>query len=793
MFRHHLLIMLRSMKKYRGSFLINIIGLSTGFACALFIYLWVTDEAGFDKFHKNDSQLYQVMELSNENGKVIVHEWGQGPLAEAMEKDLPEVEFAVPAMNLVKEQVIASVRAENKTIRSGGIFAGKKFFDLFSFDFVQGNGGHALYDKNSVVISEKLSLALFGSTDNVLGKTIEWELSGEKRQGFVTSIFKNVPANSSLQFDFVLSYDLLISELWTNGQSWGNEGALTFLKLKKGTDITAFNSKIRDFTRKYHAGNIFTPFVRPFSSGYLYGNYENGVQSGGRIGYVKLFSIIAIFILVIACINFMNLSTAKASRRSKEVGIKKAIGSSRRRLIFQFLSEGLFLSLLSLVLAIVLVALLLPVFNEITGKTLSIAFTWKLVGMMLGVTMLTGLLAGSYPAFYLSGFNPITVLKGKIRSSFGEILARKGLVVFQFVVSLVLIVSVLVITKQVNYVQSANPGYNKDNVIYFDKEGTVTQNTASFLAQLRKIPGVINASAIQESMMREGGGSSTYGISWPGKTDKDLIDFVIRAVDYDMIETLGIRVKEGRSFSDKYSSEDTKVILNETSVKAMGLKDPVGKTIKMWNKDVTIIGVVQDFHISSFHEAIAPIIFRYNLKDTYMIMAKIKAGEEKETLARIGDFYKQYNPNYLFDYKFLDKAYQAQYVSEQRVSVLSGYFAGLAILISCLGLFGLAAFNAEIRTKEIGVRKVLGASAANVTLLLSKEFFRLVIIAACIAFPLAWWAMQAWLDGFVYKINIGTGVFIIAFIATLLLTILTVGFQAIKAAIANPVKSLRTE
>jgi hypothetical protein len=435
----------------------------------------------------------------------------------------------------------------------------------------------------------------------------------------------------------------------------------------------------------------------------------------------------------------------------------------------------------------------MPLFNEITGKQLAIDFNARLIALMVGVTLLTGILSGSYPAFYLSGFNPITVLKGKIKSSWGELLARKGLVVFQFTISLLLIVSVIIIYQQVDFIQSADPGYNKDNVIYFDKEGKVSTNTEAFLTELRTMPGVVKASSIQENVVYEGGGSSTYGIQWPGKTDKDVIDFVVRSVDYDMLETLGIQIKEGRSFSKEFGSDSSNALFNETAIELMGLKNPVGAKIIMWGKKMTIAGVVKDLHISSFHEKILPIVFTLRPENTFTIMAKLQAGKEKETLARIEAFYKTYNPGYVFQYKFLDNTYQAQYISEQRVSMLSKCFAGLAILISCLGLFGLAAFNAEIRTKEIGVRKVLGASVSSVTFLLSKDFFKLVIIAAAIAFPLAWWAMSEWLDGFAYKISIGAGVFVLAFAAIVVLTILTVGFQAIKAAVANPVKSLRTE
>jgi ABC-type antimicrobial peptide transport system permease subunit len=594
-------------------------------------------------------------------------------------------------------------------------------------------------------------------------------------------------------FDFVLTHDLLINDVWTNGQHWWNEGPQTYLVLKNGTDVNRFNVKIRDFVKKYHNETLFTLFTRHYSDAYLYGKYENGVQAGGRIAYVKLFSIVALFILLIACINFMNLSTAKASTRAKEVGIKKSVGSSRKALIFQFLSEAVFMSLISLVIACLMVVLFLPVFNSITGKEIALVADPKLILLIIGATLATGILSGSYPAFYLSGFNPVSVLKGKIKNSIGELLVRKGLVVFQFIISLVLIVAVLVIQMQMEFVQKKNLGYEKDNVLQFDKEGAVAQNTTTFLEQIKKIPGVVNASAISQSTVQNVNNNSTYGIEWPGKTAKDQVNFVVRNVDYEMIETLGIKLKEGRSFSRQFGADSTKLIFNEAAVKVMGLKNPVGTKVKMWENEMEIVGIVKDFHIASMYEPIAPMVFRYDPSRTTLILAKIQAGKEKETITRLAEFYKTYNPGYTFDYKFLDNAYQAQYISEQRVSALSKYFAGLAILISCLGLFGLATFNAEARTKEIGIRKVLGASVSNVMFMLSKDFFRLLIISVVIAFPLAWWAMSSWLNGFAYKINIGAAVFIVAFVAILLITLITVGYQAIKAALANPVTSLRTE
>jgi ABC-type antimicrobial peptide transport system permease subunit len=793
MFRHNMLIAYRNIIRHKGSFFINLTGLSTALACTFLIYLWVTDEINFDKFHKNDSQLYQIIERSTENGNVIVHEGTQGPLAEAMERDLPEVISATPVMSLEKNSMKIPMRFNDKAVITSGVFAGSDFFNIFSFPLSIGNQKSVLAEKEGVVLSEKLAISLFGSPEQSIGKSIAWEIMGKQQTSKVTGVFAPLPNNNSMHFDFVASWDLLYYDLFPNFQKWWNTGPDTYLLLKKGTDIASFNIKIEKFINKYLGDNDFTLSVRPYSSAYLYGNYENGVQSGGRIEYVQLFSVVALFILIIACINFMNLSTAKASRRLKEVGIKKAIGSTRKALVLQFLSEAMIMALLSMFTAIFIVMLVLPSFNDITGKHLAINFDPQIIALTLLITFITGIFAGSYPAFYMSALEVVSVFRRNIRKSIPEMLARKGLVVFQFMLSLVLIVGVMVIVKQVNYVQQKNIGYDKSNIIHFNKEGKLNENAESFTAELKNIPGVVNVSSVQQNLMQKGNGSSTYGINWPGKAPDAKIDFAIRSVDYDLVETLGMHVAQGRSFSKAYGAEDKGLIFNETAIKLMGLKDPIGTKVILWEEEKTIIGVVKDFHISSLHEPISPVVLKFEPGKTSTFMVKIAPGKERETIARIEQLYKKFNPGFVFEYKFLDEVYQAQYIAEQRVSVISKYFAALAIIISCLGLFGLAAFNAEVRTKEIGIRKVLGASITNVMVMLSKDFVLLIVIAMMIAFPLAWIAMNAWLDGFAYRVDIGSDVFIIAAVALVLLTLLTVSYQSLKAALMNPVKSLRTE
>lgn len=794
MLKHYFKITYRNIKKHKASFLINIAGLSAGLACALLIFLWVNDELQFDKFHVNGERIYQVMETNKVENKILVHEETQGPLAASMKKDLPEVEKAVPVFSLSQQGLYFTLKNGDKSLKGAGIFAGNDLFSVFTYPLVEGNKTKALNEYNSIVISQKLADNFFGSAVNAMGKIIDWDITGMKKQSVVTGVFANMPNNSSMQFDFALNYDVLINELWTNGQTWTNEGPTTYLLLKPNTSIAAFDSKIKEYLKNYDKGTLFTLFTRKYTDAYLYGTYENGVQAGGRIEYVRLFTVIAIFILLIACINFMNLSTARASQRLKEVGIKKVVGSSRKALAFQFISEAVLLVSLSFAIAVVIVMLCLPAFNQLTGKELDIPFNMQFVLPALAVIIITGLIAGSYPALYLSGFNPVKVLKGRPKNSVGELLARKGLVVFQFTISLVLIVSVVVMYRQMQYIQNKNLGYNRDNIIYFDKQGTVAEHTETFIDEMKKIPGIVNVSSINQSVVKSGpANASTYGIDWPGKSKDAEVNFTVRGVDYNMLETLGIQIKEGRSFSAAYGGDSSKLIINETAAAVMGLAKPVGTKVKMWDQDMEIAGVVKDFNIASLHEKIQPMVFYYNPSRTFTIMAKIQAGHEKAVISQLQQLYKNFNPGYPFEYHFLDEFYQAQYASELIVSSLSKYFAALAILISCLGLFGLAIFNAETKTKEIGIRKVLGASVSGIMLLLTKDFFKLIFIAVCIAFPVAWWAMHNWLGGYAYKVNMGADVFVISFFTIVLFTLVTVSYQAVKAALMNPAKSLRTE
>jgi ABC-type antimicrobial peptide transport system permease subunit len=574
---------------------------------------------------------------------------------------------------------------------------------------------------------------------------------------------------------------------------WGNSDPGTFVILKKETDINRFNAKIKEYLHTKDPNLTTQLFAVNYSYKYLHGQFENGVQAGGRITYVKLFSMIGLFILIIACINFMNLSTAKASGRIKEVGIKKAVGALRSSLVFQYLGESLLMAFLSLIFAVVLLILLVPQFNEITGKHIVLHFDGLLILTVLAITLLTGLIAGSYPAFYLSGFSPAMVLKGKLKTSVGELMVRKGLVVFQFTISVIFIVSVLVVYKQIQYIQTRNLGYNRDNIIHFEiplEMDSVKMKTAeTFLGEIKNIPGVINASSYSHDLTGNHGAISD--VEWPGKTPGKNIEFSNLEVGFNFIETLGMKLKEGRSFSQNQNAYK-EIVFNEAAIKSMGIKDPIGKIVKFWGQERQIVGVVKNFNFESLYETVKPCFFQaYPVMPN--VMVKISGGTEKQTIAKIQNVFQAYNHGLVFDYQFLDENYKALYISEQRISLLAQYFAGLAILISCLGLFGLAAFTAQRRQKEIGIRKVVGATVGNVAVMLSMDFLKLVLIAMVIAFPLIGWAMSQWLHEFAYSIDLGFSVFIIAGLSVTLLTILTVGYQAVKAALTDPIKSLKIE
>ncbi len=789
MIKTHFTTAWKHLRKDKQFTLLNILGLSAGLTCTLLIYLWVQDEMSFDKIFEKDDQVYQLMEQRTTGGDPTLSDESSGALADLLPGKIPEIEYAAALAPPDWFQKF-TLSAGEKNIKGTGQYAGKDYFNIFSFSVIDGDRNKLLTDKNSIVISDELALKLFGTTENLIGKAIRFQ---QEKDFFISGIFGKVSTHSSQQFDFVLSFEYFAdNQQWV--KNWNSTGPHNFVLVKKGTDIRAFNKKLGGIIETASQDSTRGAYAMKFSDNYLLNTFNHGSRVGGKSAYVKLFSLIAVFILVIACINFMNLSTAKASGRMKEVGIKKVVGAARKQLIFQFISESVLLTIFAMVLAVAAAWILLPQFNQLTGKQISLAPTLPLIIAFIIIAIVTGLLSGSYPAFYLSKFNPLSILKGKMISSSGEIVLRKGLVVFQFSLSVILIVSVLVIYQQIQFIQSTNPGYNKSNIVRFDSEGRIQGNEDKFIAELKRIPGVVNASFTFNNMV--GRNFGTNGVDWDGKNPNTNIYFEGFGGGYDFIETMGMQIKEGRSFSNSYGDDLSKVILNEAAVATMQLKDPVGKNIRIFDRPRQVVGIVKDFHFESLHETVKPsymTVIAPEKNPWYKIMTRIKSEQQQETIERIQSLYQSYNSGFPFSFAFLDEAYQKQYETEVRVSMLSKYFSALAILISCLGLFGLAAFTAQKRQKEIGIRKVIGASVNNITLMLSKEFLILVIIAAFIAIPVSWLLMNKWLEGFAYKINIGPLVFIITILSVLVVTIISVSFQAVKAAIANPVKSLRTE
>ncbi|WP_422082906.1 ABC transporter permease [Ulvibacterium sp.] len=782
--------------------MINIIGLSTGLACVLLIGLWVFDELRVDKFHKKDAQLYQVMQNFQFDGDIETECRTPVPLGEALLEEMPEVEHAVAINDFFSWRSREGILSNGDNhIKAVGWHSAPDFFNVFSHKLLQGDKDQVLAGKNGIVLSESLAKRIFGTLDNIVGKTLEWKHPSFEGAYQVTGVFENLPANATAQFDFLISMEILLEkDRWAKG--WGSSYAETFLTLKKGTDVEQFNKKIEGFlSTKDNSDDNATLFVQQYSKKYLYGQYENGAPVGGRIAYVRLFSIIALFILLIACINFINLSTALASRKMKEIGIKKTVGANKGTLIVQFLGESMLMAVLSLVVAILFVVLFLPQFNEIAGKQLHLNMDLYQGLFIVGIVLLTGLVSGIYPAFYLSGFKTVTVLKGKFKTSLEEVWARKGLVIFQFALSIIFIIGLLVIDDQIKYTQTKNMGYDRDHIISFQwkgalydqwnglLEGKSNERFYAFMSELREVTGVVQATNMTGNILNEIYGQS--GISWRGEdSDRDFL-FQSPVVGYDFIETLGIALKEGRTFSGDYGDDYSKIILNEAAVKKMGLQDPVGQTIDM-NGGSQIIGVVGDFHYGSLHNQVEPLIFRLDPHGRN-IMVKIKAGMEKATLERLEKFHQGFLPEYPFEFTFMDDDYQTLYESESRVAVLSKYFAGLAILISCLGLFGLATFNAERRRKEIGIRKVLGQTAAQIAVMMSGEFAKLVLVSIVIALPIAYLLTSNWLTGFAHHIPLHFWYFLAAGGVVLGIAMLTVGGQSIRAANYNPIEGLREE
>jgi ABC-type antimicrobial peptide transport system permease subunit len=790
MFKNYFKIAFRNLWKNKAFSFINVMGLAFGLACSLLIMLWVNDEYKVDAFHKNGSQIYSVFERQYRDGRVDAFHGTPGILADEMKKVLPEIQYAT---NYAWNE-LSTFEANNKIIKEEGNYAGQDFFKIFSYPVLEGNAATALITPLDIAISKKMAEDLFGSPAKAIGKTIRYQNNKDLK---VSAVFDNVPANSTAKFDYILNWKLFLEgNSWAT--EWGNNGPPTYLMLRNGTDAKAFEKKITRFLDNYNKEQTPHSYIRlgiqRYGDIYLHSNFnKQGQLSGGRIQYVKLFSIVAIFILLIACINFMNLTTARSVKRAKEIGIRKVVGAVRFALIRQFIGEALLIVLMAILISLAIVIFALPKFNQLTGKEIQIPLNYAGFWLVItGLLLVTGFLSGSYPALYLSSFKPVRVLKGSLKFTGKAIWFRKGLVVFQFVLSIILIIGTIVVTKQVSYIQSYNLGYDRENLLYIPLEGDLTPKYALFKNMSEKMPGIKNITRMTDipTLIENG----TGGVQWEGKDPNADINFTQSAVGYDFTETMHLKMTEGRDFSKDFPTDSVAYLINESALKIIGYKNPVGKPLTFWGKRGTIIGVLKDFHFNSLHTEINPMVLRLGENIEWgNALVRTEPGKTKEALASLEKICKELNPKFPFTYKFSDEEYQKLYKSEQVVSQLANYFAFLGIFISCLGLFGLAIFTAEQKTKEFGIRKVLGATAASLFNLLSKEFLLLVLAAMIIASPLAWLAMNSWLQDYVYRIKISWWMFGMAGLSAILIALITVSFQAIKAAIANPVNSLRSE
>ena len=789
MIKNYIKIAFRNLWKQKGFSAINILGLSLGMACSLMILLWVKDEKSVDAFHKNGNNLYYIYERNHLGGKIETWYWTQGPLAEELKKEIPEIKAATP----FSWPSVSTFAVGDKVLKQKGYSAANDFFSMFSYPLLEGRATDALNSPNSISISRKMAADFFGSPSSAIGKTIRYE---NKKDFTVKAVFEDLPSQVSTPFDYIISWKAYLED---NGWAKDYESVdpRTVVQLKEGAKAAMVEKKIKFILDKFNTelskDNRIELGLQKFDQYYLHSEFKNGYPSGGRIIYVQLFSLVAIFILLIACINFMNLTTARSMKRAREIGVRKVMGALRSVLIPQFIGEAVLMAIIAMTAALILASLALPAFNQLTGKQIDIPFTQLSFWIsILGLCLVTGIFSGSYPAFYLSAFNPIQVLKGTLKSGTGAVWFRKGLVVFQFVLSIVLIISTILISRQIHYVQTANIGYNRENLLYIPIEGTLLNKLTVFKTEALKIDGVLNVTELTEAPTEMNNGTLSTG--WEGKDPNEHVRFIHDAIGPDFMKTMNLQMVAGRSFPSDGPYDSTGVIVNETAVALMGYKDPIGKPVFNGNFRSHIVGVVKDFHFKSLHAPIEPLVLFMGKGDWYSsIIIRAEAGKTKAALTGLEKLCKELNPAFPFSYKFSDEEYANLYKSDEVIGRLSVIFAGLAIFISCLGLLGLSIFTASQRVKEIGVRKVLGASVGSLFNLLSKEFLILVGLAFAIAAPLGWWAMDNWLNNFAYRAPIPWWVFAVSGLLAMLIAMATVCFQALKSAHANPVNSLRSE
>ncbi len=773
---------------------LNILGLAIGMAVALLIGLWVNYQISYDRFLPGYKSLYQVRYKTDNNGIIQTQISTALPLADAMKRDVPGIRHIVRTDWMGTHGLMAGDR---KIYIAGGI-AESDFLKMFRYPFIKGNADEAMKDPYSIVLTQSTAKALFGN-EEAMNKTVRFDNSHDLK---VTGILKDLPHNSNFAFNFLVPFSYWQAEnewVRNNMRDWGNNSFQTFVELQPNSSYTQVEPHIRGLLQKY-SPKIYKPskaevFMQPLKDWHLYTDFKNGVAVGGFIDYVKMFSIIGILVLLIACINFMNLSTARSEKRAREVGIRKAIGSQRRDLIVQFLTESLVITFIAFLFSLILVSLVLPAFNALTNTSISIpygnVFFWLI---MLSYVLLTGLLAGSRPAFYLSSFNPVKVLKGTIQAGRSASLPRKILVVLQFSCSIALIISTIIIYQQIQHARNRPIGYNTNNLLMTDNSSDLQKNYAALkhdLLQSGLVTGVTKASSPATDIW-----SFNHVDEWQGKLPGELLGGMatISVSDTDYFKTLGMQLTAGRNFYGNEAADSLSLILNEAAVKRLRFKEPLNQNITWAFGKQRVIGVVKDALMISPYSPAEPTFFVFIPGWANSISYRLANGvNTHEAIAKLGPVFNKYNPAYPYLYKFVDESYAGKFALEELIGKLAGLFAALAILISCLGLFGLAAYMAEQRTKEIGIRKVLGASVSQLWLLLSKDFIVLVLLSCIIASPVAFYFLKNWLTKYDYRITIGVGVFVLSAFIAVLITIITISFQAIKAAMMNPARTLKTE
>jgi putative ABC transport system permease protein len=787
MIKNFFKIAFRNLLRNKGFSVINILGLAVGMASAMLILLWIRNEVSYDQFHEKKDRIYEAWNRASFSGELNC--WNTTPkvLARTLERDLPEVEQAV-RVDWANSRLF-SIGEKRLTVE--GSIVDSNFLQVFSFQLLKGNAAACLKDMHSVVLTEKLAKKIYGNEDP-MGKVIKID---NKENFTVTGVIKDLPTNTRFNFEYLLpwSYKRFQGD---DDEHWGNNSTRTYVLLKPNASEASANAKMKVLKPKYDKDETkWEMFIYPMSKWRLHSSFTDGKEDGGgRIEFVRLFGIIAAFILLIACINFMNLSTARSEKRAKEVGIRKVVGAKKGGLIGQFIAESILISFLAGLLAVVLVQLSLQGFNRLTDKQLSIEYNniyfWLSV---IGFIIFTGVLAGSYPAFFLSSFQPVKVLKGTFKKANALVTPRKVLVVLQFTFAIILIICTIIVKQQIDYAQNRETGYNKNNLVYHLFTGDIEKNYALIKNEL--LNSGVASSVTKTSAPLTQSWSDGWGQEWEGKDPNDKTDFYRYNEDEGLGVTAGLTFVQGRDFDlKKFPTDSTGMIINESALKVMKFKDPMGKIVKDNGTEWHIVGVIKDFILTSPYEPTRPMLIAGANAWFQTILIKLNsANATADNLKKAEAIFKKYNAEYPFEYKFVDEEYAQKFQDEQRQGTLAALFAGLTIFISCLGLFGLATYMAENRIKEIGVRKVLGASVAGIATLLSADFLKLVIVSFVIAGPVSYWAMDAWLKDYPYRVNIEWWVFAMAGFLSVIIAIITVSYQAIKAAVANPVRSLRTE